>query len=114
MWCVPLKKRRGKELPQRQHEIKHRLSQLRARAEYPFRLVKRQFGFTNVRYRGLAKNTAQLTTPFALSNLYLVRRQLLEVTGYMCPKAGKRPLIRRKKVKTKLNSGKTESKNALS
>jgi IS5 family transposase len=81
LWCFPFKKPRGEELPEWKREINHRLSQLRARVEHPFRVVKRQFGFTKVRYRGLVKNTAQLTTLFALSNLYQVRRQLLEVTG---------------------------------
>ncbi|MBS3935397.1 MAG: IS5/IS1182 family transposase, partial [Sulfuritalea sp.] len=38
---------------------------------------KRQFGYVKVRYRGLAKNTAQLTTLFALSNLWMARRVLL-------------------------------------
>ncbi len=33
---------------------------LRARVEHPFRVIKCQFGFTKVRYQGLAKNTAQL------------------------------------------------------
>jgi len=81
LWCFPFKKKPGGELPAWQRAINQRLSQLRARVEHPFRVVKRQFGFTKVRYRGLAKNTAHLTTLFALSNLYLVRRQLLEVTG---------------------------------
>ena len=44
-------------------------AQVRARVEHPFRVVKRQFGYVKVRYRGLAMNTAQLTTLFALSNL---------------------------------------------
>lgn len=35
-------------------------------------------GFTKVRYRGLAKNTAQLITLFALSNLWMARRQILQ------------------------------------
>jgi len=81
LWCFPFKRHRGKELPEWKHEINHRLSQLRARVEHPFRVIKRQFGHTKVRYRGLAKNTAQLTTLFALSNLYLVRHQLLGDTG---------------------------------
>ena len=81
LWCFPFKRPPGEDLPEWQREINHRLSQLRARVEHPFRVVKRQFGFTKVRYRGLAKNTAQLTTLFALSNLYLVRRQLLQATG---------------------------------
>ena len=49
---------------------------IRAKVEHPFRVIKRQFGFTKVRYRGLAKNTAQLVTLFALSNLWLARRAL--------------------------------------
>ena len=47
-----------------------------AKVEHPFRVIKRQFGFTKVRYRGLAKSTAQLVTLFALSNLCLARRVL--------------------------------------
>jgi len=54
---------------------------IRAKVEHPFRVLKRQFGFTKVRYRGLAKNTAQIVTLFALSNLWTARRQLLEVRG---------------------------------
>ena len=54
---------------------------IRAKVEHPFRVLKRQFGFTKVRYRGLAKNTAQIVTLCALSNLWMVRRQLLEAQG---------------------------------
>jgi IS5 family transposase len=50
---------------------------LRAKVEHPFRVLKRQFGYTKVRYRGLAKNTAQIVTLFALSNLWMARRQLM-------------------------------------
>ena len=50
---------------------------IRAKVEHPFRVVKRQFGFVKVRYRGLKKNTAQLFTLFALSNLWMVRRKLM-------------------------------------
>jgi IS5 family transposase len=50
---------------------------IRAKVEHPFRVLKRQFGFTKVRYRGLAKNTAQIVTLFALSNLWMARRQLM-------------------------------------
>src|SRR6478736_9667186 len=50
--------------------ILERLEQLKAsvrsRVEHPFRVIKRQFGYTKVRYRGLAKNTAQLHMLFAL------------------------------------------------
>ncbi|MCC8721551.1 IS5/IS1182 family transposase, partial [Xanthomonas hortorum pv. gardneri] len=34
-----------------------------------------QFGYTKARYRGLAKNTAHVVTLFALSNLWMKRKQ---------------------------------------
>jgi IS5 family transposase len=49
--------------------------------EHTFRVVKQQFGYAKVRYRDLAKNTARLTTLFALSNLWMVRRQVLGARG---------------------------------
>ena len=54
---------------------------VRAKVEHPFRVLKRQFGYTKVRYRGLAKNTAQIVTLFALSNLWMARRQLMGARG---------------------------------
>ncbi len=50
---------------------------MRAKVEHPFRVIKRQFGYVKTRFRGLAKNTAQLVTLFALSNLWMARRHLL-------------------------------------
>ncbi|RON08974.1 transposase [Pseudomonas brassicacearum] len=40
-------------------------------------MIKRQFGYTKVRFRGLAKNIAQQMTLFTLSNLWMVRKRLL-------------------------------------
>ena len=54
---------------------------LRAKVEHPFRVIKRQFGYARVRCRGIAKNAAQVATLFALSNLWMARRQLLASTG---------------------------------
>lgn len=54
---------------------------VRAKVEHAFRVIKLQFGFTKVRYRGLKKNIAQLKTLFALSNLWMARRKLLAVMG---------------------------------
>jgi len=51
-------------------------SKVRARVEHVFRVVKRQWGFAKVRYRGLAKNTTRAYAAFALANLYLVRKRL--------------------------------------
>ena len=53
---------------------------VRAKVEHPFRVLKCQFGFTKVRYKGLAKNTAQLITLFALSNLWMVRKRIIQGT----------------------------------
>ena len=50
---------------------------VRAKVEHPFRVIKCHFGFTKVCYRGLAKNTAQLVTLFALSNVWMARKHLL-------------------------------------
>jgi IS5 family transposase len=54
---------------------------IRAKVEHPFRVIKRQFGYVKTRYRGLKKNTAQLVTLFALSNLWMVRGKLTQVRG---------------------------------
>lgn len=51
---------------------------IRAKVEHPFRLIKQQFGHTKVRYRGLAKNAARLQVMFALGNLWLVRKTILQ------------------------------------
>jgi IS5 family transposase len=56
--------------------VEHLKASVRAKVEHPFRVIKRQFGHVKVRYRGLKKNTAQLFTLFALSNLWMVRRKL--------------------------------------
>ena len=58
---------------------------IRARVEHPFRVVKRQFGHVKVRYRGLAKNTAQLHTLFALANLWMARKKLAVLVGQIRP-----------------------------
>ena len=56
---------------------------VRAKVEHPLRVIKRQFGHVKVRYRGLKKNTAQLVTLFALSNLWMARKQLLVLDGQL-------------------------------
>jgi transposase, IS5 family len=58
-------------------KIEYAKAQVRAKVEHPFRVIKRQFGYTKVRFRGLSKNIAQQTTLFALSNLWMVRKRLL-------------------------------------
>jgi IS5 family transposase len=58
-------------------EIEKIKAQVRARGEHPFHVIKNLFGHRKVRYRGLAKNLAQLQTLFALANLVLAKRALL-------------------------------------
>jgi len=52
-------------------------AQVRALVEHPFHIIKNLFRHRKTRYRGLAKNTAQLQTLFALANLVIAKRMLL-------------------------------------
>ncbi len=54
---------------------------IRAKVEHPFRVLKRQWGYVKVRYRGLKKNAAQIVTLFALSNLWMARGSLMSMQG---------------------------------
>jgi IS5 family transposase len=82
-WHVAMRPSRRKQLnlKDRPDAIFDRIERLkagiRAKVEHPFRVLKQQFDYTKTRYRGLAKNTAQITTLFALGNLWMARRQLL-------------------------------------
>ena len=52
-------------------------AQIRARVEHPFHVVKNLFKYKKVRYKGLAKNEAQLYSLFGLANLVLAKKRLL-------------------------------------
>jgi IS5 family transposase len=54
-------------------------SRVRAKVEWPFRILKRVFGFTKVRYRGLKKNHEWLCAAFAVVNIYQHRRRLAKI-----------------------------------
>ena len=58
-------------------ELEYLKAVMRAKVEHPFRVIKRQFGYRKVRFKGLAKNTAQIQTLFALANLWMARKRLL-------------------------------------
>src|SRR5665213_651031 len=51
-------------------------ARVRSKVEHPFRILKRIFGFTKVRYRGIGKNHQWLCAAFALVNLYQHRKRL--------------------------------------
>ena len=57
-------------------KIERLKARVRAKVDHPFRVLKRQCGYMKARYRGLAKNTAQIETQFALANLWMARRKL--------------------------------------
>jgi IS5 family transposase len=85
-WHIAERRHKVKALPEGELKdvtvwLEHLRTKVRARVEHPFRVIKQQFGFQKTRYRGLAKNDAQLNTLFALSNLWMARRRMLTMTA---------------------------------
>jgi transposase, IS5 family len=76
-YCINRRRIAARPLAERWKLINRARSRIRARGEHAFRVIKQLWGFTKVRYRGLAKNLARAQTMFALANLYQLRRQLL-------------------------------------
>ena len=76
-----IKKLAGTALGDLVAQVEHGKASIRAKVEHPFHVVKNLFKHRKVRYRGLAKNTAQLMTLFGLANLFLARRWLLVTQG---------------------------------
>jgi len=72
-------------LTERWKQINRARSRVRARGEHAYHVVKNLWGFTKVRYRGLAKNTVRVFAAFALANLYLMRKRL-RPAGASCPR----------------------------
>ena len=67
----------SKEIDQLRDQLETIKARIRAKVEHPFHIIKNRFGLKKVRYRGLAKNAAQLMTLFALANLMIAKRRLL-------------------------------------
>jgi len=59
-----------------QERLEKAKASIRAKVEHPFHIIKNILGLKKVRYRGLAKNTAQLFTLFGLANLLIAGRRL--------------------------------------
>ena len=80
-WNIAIKRSIIKALPKALRDlaepVERALAQVRAVVEHPFHVVKNLFRHKKLRYRGLAKNTAQLRTLFALANLVVVKKALL-------------------------------------
>ena len=84
-WHVAMRKGLRKQLDistelgvMKEHYEKSKAS-IRAKVEHPFRIIKQQFGFNKVRYKGISKNDNKLQTMFALANLWLARKKLVMV-----------------------------------
>ena len=75
-WAVKEKATPGRRLTARRRARNRRFGKARAKVEHVFRVIKCHFGYRKVRYRGLAKNAAQVFSLLALANLYLARRTI--------------------------------------
>ena len=69
--------RRKGEIDEIERAKNRNKSKVRARVEHVFGVVKRLWGFTKVRYRGLAKNATRSFVALGLANIYLARRRLM-------------------------------------
>ena len=76
LWAVKDKRKRGRVLSSSQKKRNRKHGAVRAKVEHVFRVIKCQFGYRKARYRGLAKNAAQMFSLMALANLYIARRKL--------------------------------------
>ena len=80
-WHIALRPGKRRALSQSdedqlQERLEHTKARIRAKVEHPFHIIKNLFRHRKARYRGLAKNTAQLFTLFGLANLLLAQRWL--------------------------------------
>jgi transposase, IS5 family len=89
-WHVAMKRGKRAALPdtplgQLREKIEQTKARIRARVEHPFHVVKNLFRHRKARYRGLAKNAAQLFTLFGLANLVQARGRLLALDARGAP-----------------------------
>lgn len=68
---------RNRKLTELERRKNRNKSKVRAKVEHAFGIMKRQFGFTKVRYRGLEKNANHTFTNCALVNLVMAKNRLL-------------------------------------
>lgn len=83
-WHVAAKRGKVKAMPEGPlkdlvKKIEYAKAQIRARVEHPFHVVKNLFKYKKTRYKGLAKNAAQMFSLFALANLALAKGRLLKL-----------------------------------
>ena len=76
LWAVKEKAKPGRDLTKHQRARNRRFGKVRAKVEHVFRVLKCQFGYRRVRYRGIAKNGAQVFALLALANIFIARGRL--------------------------------------
>ena len=81
-WHVAIKRGKLKQMPEGRYKelitaLERAKAQVRARVEHPFHVVKNLFHYKKARYKGIAKNKAQLFSLFALANLVIAKKPLL-------------------------------------
>ena len=67
-------------LSEAEQASKRTQSRVRAKVEYMFGVIKRVFGYTKTRYRGLAKNAHAMFVTGALANIFMARHRLLQAS----------------------------------
>lgn len=69
------------KLSGKQERRNKKLASVRAKVEHPFQILKCQWGYRKVRYKGLKKNDGQIAMLCALANIFMVRRPLLRLAA---------------------------------
>jgi len=86
-WHVAMRPGKRRQLDKSDHgqwlidQVEKVKARIRSKVEHPFRVLMCQFDYRKVRYRGLAKNTAQIVTLFALANLWMARKRLVNMAA---------------------------------
>ncbi len=71
--------RRNHPLTERERKANRNKSKIRPRVEHLFGVVKHQFGYRKVRYKGLVKNAQAVFIKIALANIMTVKCHLMAI-----------------------------------
>ena len=79
-WRIAARKGVLKTMAEHDRAVESRKASVRAKVEHPFLVVKRDFGFTKTRYRGIGKNLNHVHVLFASAN-WLRRARAVALAG---------------------------------
>lgn len=77
VWEIAARPGKRRQMNAIEQLLERKKAQVRAKVEHPFRYIKQQFGYSKVRYRGLAKNNNRLQVLSAFTNLLICKKMLL-------------------------------------